>query len=330
MLKEKGNKIRLLICSDSVCVQTGFGRVTSELVKRWLSLGTYQIVILGTNDRGEPHPLRSVDDLEVIPLVDVMSDPYGIRVLPEILQKYQPDVVFSLNDIWVWTGDERHPEMSNWFIKNLKTYKPYIPWVGYFPIDGRPLDQLWVNLMNEMSYAVTFCDYGEKVLNETPNVDLSKVVKIYHGSACDKFYPLSIEEKNNVKKNMGVLPDDFLIGIVNRNQPRKQIPRAIQAFKMFRDGYIKCKDCGEPRNLQVNADCDLCGSYEYVEGKDGVKKSYLYLHMNVLDMRGFRLPKVIRDNSAMGLITRPAHDVARGVPVEELNEIYNGMDVFMQ
>src|SRR5690606_5847983 len=38
---------------------------------------------------------------------------------------------------------------------------------------------------------------------------------------------------------------------VNRNQPRKGIPSLIAAFKMFKDGYVICNNCGAYRNLEV-------------------------------------------------------------------------------
>ena len=285
---------------------------------------------MGTNDRAEYNPLRQLSpDLIIEPLPYIGEDPYGLQRMPELLNKYKPDLIFSLNDIWVKTGDERHPNLDNWFYRHIKGHKPYVPWIGYFPVDGRLWDQKWVNLLNEMTYACTFSDYGYKVLSETPNVKMEKVRAVYHGHDHENFFPINEKERKEYKQKMNVPEDAYLIGAIMRNQPRKNTPMLIYAFKMFKDGFVYCDQCGFPRNLEIMKDCELCGSYGYTPGRDGVQNSYLYLHMNLLDMRGYKLPKVIRDNKLSNVITRPDHDVAMGVPIEELNYIYNVCDIIV-
>ena len=193
-------KIKLLWVSDGPTVGTGFGRVGYEIITRLLKTGRYEIVCLATNDRGEYHPMRGMKDLIIEPLPYISEDPYGQRKLPEILQKYNPDIVFSLNDIWVWTADERHRDQLHWFLKHLRKYKPYIPWVGYYCVDGRPWAPLWTDIVNNMTFGVVYSDYGYNVMTETPNMDMNKIRKIYHGSSCDKFFPLP-KEKTLAKKN---------------------------------------------------------------------------------------------------------------------------------
>lgn len=322
-------KATILVHTDTPVASTGFGRVCYSLVTRWLMTNKYRIVVLGMNDRGEHHPLRNAHpDLIIEPLPYLSEDPYGMQRLPEILRKYEPDIVFSLNDIFVLSGDQRHPQMLNWYKRTLDAYKPFMPWVGYFAVDGRPWEKLWVDMANSMTYAVVFSDYGIKVLEETEGVDMSKVRKIYHGHDTQNFYPVPKEESLKIRTDMGLKADDFLIGVVQRSQPRKNIPAIIQAFKMFRDGYVKCDECGHPRNLEVIKDCEICGSYGFSEEVKGVgSKAFLYLHMNPMDGRGYRLPKIQSDNKASGVITRANFDVANGVPIQELNLIYNACDV---
>lgn len=176
---------------------------------------------MATNDRGDHHPMRGMygDDLIIEPLPYIAEDPYGLHKMPEMLRKYNPDLVFGLNDIWVWTGDDRHPELDNWFLRHLKEYKPYIPWVGYFPVDGRLWDQKWVNLINNMTYAAVFSDYGYKVLSETDNVNMSKVNTIYHGHDTQHFFPISEAERMKAKKMLGVPEDSFLVGCFPKDTP---------------------------------------------------------------------------------------------------------------
>lgn len=317
----------ILVCTDSPVVSTGFGRVCYNLVKRWADTDKYTIVCMGTNDRGKAHPFRNYKNVIIEPLPYIGEDPYGREAMPELLQKYQPDLVFGLNDLWVWTADERMPHMQDWFFKHLKGYKPYIPFIGYFPVDGRPWEQKWVKALNNMAFAATFTDYGYKVLSETPNVNMSKVNKVYHGHSHEDFYPITKEEANKMRKHMGVPEDAYVVGCINRNQERKNLPSLITAFKMFNDGYSVCDGCGHYQSLDFAKDCEYCGSYDFTEGKKGVPQAHLYLHMNPYDGRGYRLPKLVQDNKAKNVIMMQPYDVAEGISTEDLNKVYNLCDV---
>ena len=324
-------KIRILWCTDSPCVETGFGRVSSQLILRLLKTGRYEIHVMGTNDLGEPHPLRGHPDLHIYPLVDIMQDPYGVRKFPELLRRVNPDLVFALNDIWVWTGDEKHPGMDHWMFRAIKEFKPFIPCVIYFAVDGRPWEQRWIDAINMSTRSVVFTKYGMKVLKETPGVDMSKVRLIYHGAAIDKFFPLPKEEVSLFRKQAwGIESDEvFVVGCVARNQPRKNIPRLLHVFKCFSDGYGICRTCKLVMPLGVFPDCEVCGDTEFSEINPGVGQhnTMLYLHMNMMDMRGFRLPKIANDIKLTNIIAPANHNVAVGIPIEELNKVYNAMDV---
>lgn len=343
--KDKTKKYKILWCTDSPCVNTGFGRVSQELITRLLETGKYEIHVMGTNDKGDPHPMRDVEGLHIYPLTNFVEDPYGFREFPKILKAVKPDLVFALNDIWVWTGDEKRPEMNDWFVKSMKTYRPYVPWVAYFAVDGKPWDQNWVKMSNDMTKVVCMADWGYEVLSETPGVNMEKVEVIPHGASVDKFYPLPEEERQEFRqKALGITNENlFLVGCVARNQPRKNIPRLVEAFKCFSDGYKKCKAeiklangttrvCGriQPTDL-LHKRCDTCGNtnpdtFDYVEGV-GKENTSLYLHMHMIDMRGHRLPKILKDYRVDNVIFRPHHNVGAGVPIEELNKLYNAMDV---
>lgn len=323
-------KFTIMVCTDGPHVTTGFGRVCNELVMRWLETGKYKIVCMAMNDRGEFHPLRQYSqDLIIEPLPFIEQDAYGLQRFPELLRKYDPDIVFALNDLWVLTGDERTTNMDHWMYKAIKSYKPYLPFVVYFPVDGHPWDQKWVAATSYMDYAVTFTDYGKKILNRTPGINKDKVRTIYHGHSSDKFFPISEREKLEQRKRMGFDEDSFVIGMVARNQPRKHIPGLMEAFKMFSDGYVVCADCNRYRSIDVSPECEYCGSENFVPGREGIEKAKLYLHMNSIDMRGYKIPRMQRVFKVTNAVMPVNHDVASGVPIDELNRIYNCLNVLV-
>jgi len=323
-------KFTILVCTDGPQITTGFGRVCYELVTKWLETGKYRIVCMAMNDRGDYHPLRQLSkDLIIEPLPFIEQDAYGIGKFPELLRKYDPDIVFALNDLWVLTGDERTPNMDHWMFKSIKSYKPYLPLVVYFPVDGHPWDQKWVAATNYMDYAVTFTDYGKKILERTPGINKNKIKTIYHGHSSDIFFPISEKEKLEQRTKMGFEENSFVIGMVARNQPRKHIPGLMEAFKMFSDGYVVCSECSRYRNIDVSSECEYCGAEEYIEGKDGISNAKLYLHMNAIDMRGYKIPRMQRVFKVTNAVMPVNHDVANGVPIDELNRIYNSLDVLV-
>lgn len=329
MSQTKRDKPVIFVATDSPAVNTGFGKVCRELVTRWAATNKYTIVCMGVNDRAEWHPIRNHPNIIIEPLPYITEDPYGIRRMPELLSKYKPDLIFSLNDIWVWTGDERHPNMNNWFYNHIKSYKPYTPWVGYFPVDANLWEFKWAALANSMDYACTFTDYGRKILSQTDGFDMSHLKVVYHGHDHENFYPVEDKLKLEQRAKMGIPSDYFVITNVNRSQPRKNIPATMYAFEMFHKGYSVCKNCGFPISLRVFKECELCGGKEFEKKWDGVEKALLYLHMHPTDMRGYRLPKIQRDLKLKNVLYPINFDVAKGVPIEELNLIYNMSDVLV-
>lgn len=329
-------KTVIFVMTDSPAVNTGFGKVCRENVLRWAATGKYTIVCMGTNDRGEWDEIRRHPDIIIEPLPFINEDPYGMHRMPALLNKYQPDIIWGLNDIWVWTGDERSPNMDHWLLKHIKGHKPYVPLITYFPVDGNMWDQKWVQVVNASDFACPFTDYGQHILSHTNNVDMNRVRPVYHGHDHENFFPVPEEHWKHQRRQMGVPEDAFMITMIGRNQPRKQIPMLMYAFHMFWKGYVSCNGtnewgerCGFPRNLEVMPECELCGSTDYQHEWDGVPNAYLYLHMNALDMRGYRIPKIQRDLRLDHLIMPKDHDVAKGIPIQELNLICNASDILV-
>lgn len=322
-----GDKITILWYGDSPAVRTGFGRVSYEFLKRLHATGKYIIYALGINDKGDDCPIKRLPNFTVIPCPDLQNDPYGIRQLPQVLQQVQPDIVISLNDIWVWIGDERYGQRDHWLWRNMRQHSPKSRWIGYFPIDGRPLDEEWIQMMHMMHKAITYSKYGVQVIkDQSPDMDIRR---IYHGVDCETFKPVGEDMKNDIRKQMNVPDDAFLIGCVSRNQPRKNIPRLLHIFKLFNEGYGKCVQCGYFRQLDEMR-CELCGEEEIVDIVEGKHDAMLYLHMNLMDSRGYNIPKVMRDfKMRKNVVYRPDHNIAHGVSEEELNHLYNAMDVHL-
>jgi glycosyltransferase involved in cell wall biosynthesis/ADP-heptose:LPS heptosyltransferase len=316
--------ITLLWYGDSPCVSTGFGIVSQSVLFRLWQTGKYRIVAVGINDRGEDHPLKKLPNFHVMPCPYLDRDPYGYQVLPEAIKRFKPDVIFALNDIWLLAGDSGKGNL-NWWESLLRQHAPGVPWAIYFPIDGRPLAKEWGRVMRSSWSPVVYSKYGYDVIkDEIPDVNPEL---IYHGVDLETFRPIGDKEKILfVRRHLGIPEDHKLIGVVGRNQPRKNIPLALRIFKYFKDGYKKCKNCGGYASLHERS-CELCGMSDFDKVYDGFNKVSMYLHMNLRDGFGFNIPKVIADEKVSGISFNPDHHIAHGVPAEVLNLLYNSFDV---
>ena len=331
--KQEKKKIKVLAYMDSPVVQTGFGRVSREILTRLQATKKFDIVVVGLNDRGEYHEQRN--NFKIVPCPDLKDDPYGHGELVRTIQKENPDVIFAMNDIWVFTGFEENKN-KNWFANLIDNVAPGTPVVCYFTVDGHPNAPEWDDFIRWLTVPVIMSDYAKQTISETAPDVVDSLMTAYHGSSVDYFYPLSEKDKLAARHELSrgaVKPEDFLITVVSRNQPRKNLPTLLHAFKKFNEGYHICPECKYP-NSDVDRFCEICGAsrneVEKGEYVTGVGNAFLYLHMAIRDMRGFKLDKIIGDNKIQHVLFRPRHDIAQGVEIEDLNRIYNASTVFCQ
>lgn len=259
--------------SDSPTTFTGFGTVTQEVLTQLAKLDKYQLACVGWGYNGWPYD-RDQFPYDIYPSA---VGHFGRDTLPAAIEEFQPDILITLADLW----------MIQWLVEmpEPKPFKHY----GYFPIDGEPFHPSWANLIKTMDAVITYSKYGQQLVeNAMPSVNVDM---IYHGVDTDTFQPLP--DKAEIKKRYG-LEDQFIVGCVARNQPRKQLPILIKAFAEFR------------------------------QDKDDVM---LYLHTDPDDV-GWDILDLLRRYGLdeKSCITKDA-TVLEGVDKRKLNEIYNLFDV---
>jgi len=268
-------KTKILWMSDSPTTFTGFATVTQELLGQFANLDKYHIACVGWGYNGWPYD-RHQFPYDIYPSA---IGQFGRDTLPQAIQEFQPDILITLADLW----------MINWIV-DLPERKRLKYW-GYFPIDGEPLHPSWASVIKAMDVVITYSTYAQQLVeNAIPSV---KVEMIYHGVDTESFQPLA--DKEDIKTRYG-LENQFIVGCVARNQPRKQLPILIKAFVQF------CQD------------------------KDDV---LLYLHTDPDDV-GWDILDLLRryDLDDKSCITKDA-TVLQGVNKRQLNEIYNLFDVMV-
>jgi len=243
-------KESILCVGDSLEGPTGFATdlagVAWSLAEKYdvhvLGLQSYQNSKVRINIEGS---VREVIQHANLPRSNKKWD-FGERSLPRLLDSLEPDILLTVNDIQM----VRHiPEVmcpnsinlqvidipSKKFISDealkmelegaVQRFKEKFPrgtkWIQYAPQDGDPPMQEWNTIYRMADQVVAMSEYGKKVFKRYFNLD---VPRIWHGvdTAIFKERPKPPE-----------IADKFIIGNINRNQPRKQPIRSLIAFAKF-------------------------------------------------------------------------------------------------
>lgn len=279
---------------------TGFATVSKNLVINWQKIfgATMKLDIVAVNYFGEDY--SEGENIRVISAKgrDVAKDDFGRYVFMRSLKDIDYDLIFILQDLGVVVP------MIN-LLKEIKdekkkANKKQFKSILYYPVDFALTPNLGVGLEFFDSLA-TYTEYGRfHTLRLKPEIK-GKLKVIPHGNNMENFFPLpKIESQvfrneyfgeKNAKK--------FIVGSINRNQSRKDIPTTIFGF------------------------------LEYWESN---KDSFLYLHMNPKDPMGWHLRTILAQTplrEGEDFMFPPQDEYNKGADVSKLNKIYNSIDCFL-
>ena len=258
--------------------------------------GQYEIHQLAINHHGEFTQDATIPwQLQPAKLLDP-KDPHGIKMFIKTLHGGDYDIVWVLNDLYV-TSDAT--ESLKKCFDDMRTHGKKIPKViYYYPVDCHvPVDKGSFLLLADA--IVCYTDHGkEETLKTFPGLE-NKLYQIAHGVDTSVFKPLSQQEAALMKSKMvNGDPDTTLVINVNRNNPRKQIPYSILAFKEFRKS---------------------------------VPKSKMYIHTAIVDQGG-DIRIAIRDlglNCVDDIILPINYSPSNPIRLEAMNMVYNVGDLFL-
>jgi len=266
-------KYKLLVISDAVA-HTGFAQVAHsilhELYKEW------DVSILGINYMGDPHP----HPYAIYP-ASLGGDVYGFNRLPSLLDGLQPDVVFAINDPWI--------------LKDYATIiaEKKIPFVAYTPVDSPNIKKEFTKPLNSLHTVIGYTQFAVDELLKGGLETRTRVIP--HGTDLSVFKPIA---KSEAREKLGLSQDWFIVGNLNRNQPRKRLDLTIEYFSEW------WHSIGKPEHVR------------------------LYWHGALQDL-GWDMLQLTQyyDVDSQFIITSPKITAAQGVPKDVLPYIYNSFDV---
>jgi glycosyltransferase involved in cell wall biosynthesis len=291
-----------MLCLFDYNAITGFATVSKNLISNWRRQfgDNIKIDIVAVNYFGEDYD--EAPNVRVISakLKDIAKDDFGRYVFMKSLSDIDYDIMFILQDLGVIIPLVPH-------LKKIKDDKKaakrkLFKSIFYFPVDFALTPNLAVGIdfFDQLS---TFTEYGRKMLlNLNPELK-SKIRVIPHGNNMKNYYPIEsqIEKSNFRKQYFGDNADKLIVGCVNRNQSRKDIPTTIFGFM------------------------------EYWESHN--KNALLYLHMDPKDPMGWDLRTILKQTPLIEgkdyMFPPETEKGYKGTSVEDMNKIYNSLDVFL-
>jgi glycosyltransferase involved in cell wall biosynthesis len=282
--------MKILYFGESPCVSTGAGNVSRHILSFMKEMG-HDIEVAAINHYGIEH------DEQLYPYkihASPVDDLSNFKKMKELLWQGDYDAIFLYAD--VSPISEFHEA-----IREAKQQKS-TPLIIYSCLDADDFNWETAAILTIADYITVYSEHSRKAIQKyTPAL---KVETICHGCEPDVFFPLSPEQRKQVRKDTFGIEDDetFIVLNVNRNQWRKDLGRTIMIFHEFHKSH---------------------------------PNSFLAMHSKANDVGG-SLPCMakiigIRTEGPKREIAFPPpsfHEVI-GVPREALNSIYNAADVLV-
>lgn len=216
-------KKRLLWVGDSSDCPSGFGKATREILA--ILCQTFDVTVLGMNYRGDPHeyPYK-------IYACEPGGDSFGLGRLIWMCDLMKPDVIVLQNDVW---------NMPMYFRK-LAQFEEYadVPIVGIVAVDGK---NCMGKTLNPLSLAIFWTQFGLDEAREGGYTGAATVIPL--GVDLEIYRPMDKLDAR-WKRMPKEMDDKFIVGNVNRNQPRKRWDLTVRYFaewiKQFKveDAYL--------------------------------------------------------------------------------------------
>lgn len=327
-------KRKVLVNTEASWASTGYGVIGANLIKRLYDSGKYHIAEFSSfAGIGDPRdfPVKwklycnepSENDKEGRRVYNTNeSNKTGQWRFDKVLLDFQPDIVISFRD----TTMEEYMSLS--------PLRKFFYQIIQPSLDSEPQIDTWTGYHMQADCILGYTNYALDVIRRE-SAGKAKIFKsAYIGVDQSIFKPL--KDKNQLRQFFWISPDANIIGMNGRNQIRKLFPELIKAFVIYLEKMSK---------LDQNT----------------TNNSLLYLHTTLPDLRTWNINKLLVEygveskvlftynctNPACGkyfpnkfqdvlttcrfcggeaILPRVNHNISS----ENLNQIYNLMDVYIQ
>lgn len=253
---------KILFCSDSPIIPTGYAQVTRNVGSRLKRAG-FDFNCLGFQQWSMPiMEIKYQEGWLNFPLFPVLAanEFYGDKGSIEYwVNNLKPNVTIFLLDSFMLKHLTETKLRGNVIEKTMDKIKNITsPWF-YFPFDSADVYQGAKEVLEAMDVRIAMSKFAQKLLKEQTGLDS---FYIPHGVDTLVYRPLPKEYVEKFKAQMGI-QNKFVVGSVFRNQTRKLPSKLIKAFKIFSDKHddvvlLMHTDQNDPQGQNLNDLIDKC------------------------------------------------------------------------
>ena len=268
--KPQASKRRLLWIGDAVAA-TGFSRATHYILD--VLRHDWDVHVLGINYHGDPHPYP----YPIYPAAGFRQDVFGVKRSGKLISQLRPDITVVLNDPWNIPAYMKQAGNANL--------------VGFVAVDGLNCRGAG---MNGLLAAVFWTQFGLEQAQLGGFRGTAGVVPL--GVDLEIYKPL---DRGECRDQLGLPPkvrDGFIVGNINRNQPRKRLDLTMMYFA------------------------------EWIRSRK-IDDAYLYLHVAPTGEQGYEIDQLGRYLGILNKVIIAEPDIGMGVPESRLCQTYNAFDV---
>lgn len=273
---------KILWVGDGPDCPSGFGRATRKIVEflDYRQRGAFDVTVLGINHRGDPSTVPYP-----VYVAGVEGDAFGVNRIAWMCDVVEPDLIVLQNDGWNIPA----------YVQRVRLLKEYnhVPIVASVAVDGKNFRGEW---LNGVALAIFWTQFALTEANFGGYDGPSAVIPL--GVDLDIYNPMDKQHARLARGLPRMLDDAFIVGCVNRNQPRKRWDLLIKYFAEW----------AKPEKIQ---DAWLYLHIAPTKDDDGIDVEQLAKYYGVLQR--------------LALIqTRPWY----GVSELEMRDTYNCFDVY--
>jgi len=277
-------KKRILFCTESGDLSTGYGNYTRSILSRLYATGKYDIAELScykTTSTVNKFPWKiypnAVDkkDPRYNQYNSILQNQFGQWRFDLVVAHFKPDIVIDFRDIF----------MS--IFQRTSVFRNKFQWILAPTIDSFPIRSEWVDSLQNCDILLTHTYWAKTEIENNYGIRVHDVVQDSIDTSIYK--PLN---KYAIRQSLGLLdPNAFIIGSVMRNQKRKLIPELMRVLSV----------------LSKNND-----------------NVYLYLHTSYPELSGWDIPKLLIEHDVYHrvLFTYICKECNHFVPMSWKGEVY--------
>jgi glycosyltransferase involved in cell wall biosynthesis len=313
-------KKRILFCTESAHIKSGYGNYTKSILERLFATNKYDIAELScyrTTSQAKDFPWKiypnavEKNDPRFAQYNASPSNSFGQWRFDVVVAHFKPDIVIDFRDIFMAS------------FQRTSVFRNKFHWILAPTIDSFPVKHEWLDLILNCDTLLTHTEWAKNTIEELYNIKCNGIVK--DSINTNIFKPLN---KISCRQSLGLDLDAFIIGSVMRNQKRKLIP---DLFKIISDINHNTKT-----------------------------PTYLYLHSSYPETIGWDIPDLLLEHNiydkvlftylcknckhwlpmkwkgAQAICPNCANkqmilaNVAHGIEDKDLAKIYNTFDLYIQ